>query len=422
MFLGRARPIGAAAVAFVLAAAGTASAQPGGPASSTGGDGGQGPSPRPDAVQKPDAAQTADPAADASINAMFDHGGELGHAPASAIKPYVDLLDVDDFAARVNATEFIYQTPSVTLETIEPYLLDPNLPAETRSRLEAIGDVLFRVTSRAAMGVQFDRGSGPPIVIRHAVEDPSGRFWAHEVIEPGDVVLRADGEDVSSYDDFQAAILSHDPYETMSLRVRRQGREVDLVVKLGDFNRLASINLPADEILRKAWERRLARIRSAATGPITPVLDLRQDGDGGARPAPEPGDEADRVRQALVVAAGASRGAIEQSGEALRASPLEMDSLAVEVRDYLRQHGLAEQEIGEMQRQLEPLLEMHRQLTDRRARILENMDLTQRRLDDPDLDTVQRRMFTEQLARLEQSLAETQNQINAVNSVLPIGR
>ena len=342
-------------------------------------------------------------------------------APPDSIRAYVDLLDADDYAARQSAADFIYQTPMVGLETVEPWLIDASLEPEARSRLEAIGEMLFRVSPRAAMCVQFERQGVAPIIIRNAVPDEMGYFRAHEVIEAGDEVVLADGAAVETYDEFQAAILAHDPYEVMRLRVRRGGNLVDLEVRLGDFNRLPSPNLPADHIMRMAWEKRLARIQSAASGPLRPRVDLRGLA-GRAGAAGLEGELPARVRGALVLAGGMSRGGIDQSGEPLEAAPLELDGLAVEVRDYLRQQGLAEQQVREVERQLEPLLERHRQLTDLRARVRENIELTQSRLDAEDLDPAQRRALEEGLMRLRQTLAEAQAQIDAISNVLPLGR
>lgn len=382
---------------------------------------------RPNEIDRALADRRLETAVDGAVGRDRDGSGgpepESGFAPPDSIAPYVDLLDVDDFAARLNAAEFIFSTPAVTMDTIQPYLVDPSLAPEARSRLEAIGDVLFRVTSRAAMGVQFERQGVAPIVIRNPV-DNNPFFRAHEFIDAGDEVVLADGEPVASYDEFQAAILSHDPLESIRLRIRRAGELIDVEVPLGDYMRLGNGTLPPDHVLRMAWERRLSRIVAAAPSPLRPVLDCRPEGE---RPKPGRGASADADlgefnRPPLLVAGGFARGGVAQDGVALEAAPIEMDGTAVEVRDYLRQQGLAEAQVREVERQLEPLLAMHKQLVEVRLRCRENIAQTRVLLQDETLDPALRLQLTDRLARLEQTLEDAQRQLDAITMVLPLGR
>lgn len=360
----------------------------------------------------------------------WSNRGVPDHAPPESIAPYVDLLNEDDFTARLSAADFIYSTPSVTLDTLIPYLIRADLPPETRSRLASIADVLFRVTSRAAMGVEFERQAVAPVIIRRTVAN-SAFFRAHEVLEAGDEVLEADGLPVRDYDEFQAAILSRDPYEAMDLVIRRAGRVMDVRVPLGDYMRLGNPMLPADAVLRMAWERRLERILVRAPSPLTPVLDLRSD--PGVRPDPAPAMQPEgngqgdrgaepRWRPAALVAGGAARGGVDQSGRALDAAQIDSDALAVEVRDYLRSRGVPNDAILEHQRQIQPLLERHRRLLEIRQRYADELAAFHTRLADPTLDQGQRRVLNESVARIQQTLADTQAQIDAITMMLPLGR
>lgn len=397
------------AAAFCVGAAGlpASARQPGGPASSsTGAPGGTSTGAPTGQDREAGRSQT-----------------ELPYAPAEAIAPYVDLLNVEDFSARLNAAEWIYETPSITLETITPWLMNPALSPEARSRLEAIGDVLFRVTSRGAMGVQFERQGVAPIIIRNALDD-NAFFRAHEVLDAGDEVVMADGEPVRTYDEFQGAILSHDPYETMNLRIRRAGELLDVAVPLGDYMRLGNGTIPADQVMRLAWERRLARIRASMPEPMTPTLDCRDDT---ARPLP--GDEpsgqrglGDRLRGSLVVAGGLARGGVDQDGDPIEAAALEMDDEAVEVRDFLRQRGMADADIQNFERQLAPLRAAQARLVEIRQHYRDQIAAIAGQLNDATLDPTLRRELSERLARLNVSLGDTQLQIDQINNVLPGGR
>jgi len=349
-------------------------------------------------------------------------GEELPYAPASSIAAYVDLLDVDDYTARQNAAEFIYSTPAVALPTIEPYLLDRSLSPETRSRLDAIGNILFSVTPRGAMGVQFERQGVAPIIIRNTLRD-NPFFRAHEVLMPGDEVLKADGERVSTYDEFQGAILSHDPYETIRLQLNRQGQTIELDVPLGDYMRLGNGTLPPEHVLRMAWDRRLTRLRATAGEPMTPTLDCRP---ADQRPipadAPRDGDKWDRIRPSALVAGGLSRGAVDQDGNALEANPLEMDATTIDVRDYVRQGRLAEAEMRALELRAEEMRARHERLIEIRQRHRDEIAQVRLQLDDPTLRPDLRTALTDRLARLESSLGQTQMLIDQINMLLPLGR
>lgn len=357
------------------------------------------------------------PVADDDI-AGDQQGEELPYAPPLAIAPYVELLDSDDYVARQSAAEWIYSTPSIALPTIEPYLINASLSPETRSRLDAIGHILFTVTPRGAMGVQFERAGVAPIIIRQTVRD-NPFFRAHEVLMPGDQVLQADGEPINTYDEFQGAILSHDPYETIRLEVLREGRTVELDVPLGDYMRLGNGTIPPEHVLRMAWDRRLSRIRAQSGGQnLTPSLDCRPPEQ---RPTHEQAagqpSHVDHIRPSALVAGGLSRGAVDQDGNAIEASPLDMDAAAMEVRDYARQGRIADTEI-----RVEELRTRQQRLMDIRQTHRDQIEQIRLQLADPTLGPELRTSLTEKLARFESSLIQTQMLIDQINTMLPLGR
>ncbi|MCA9287436.1 MAG: PDZ domain-containing protein, partial [Phycisphaerales bacterium] len=337
-------------------------------------------------------------------------------APADSIEPYIALFDAEDYAARQNAAEFIMTTRSVELGTLLPHLRRDNLSPEARSRLNNIASLIFRVTPRAAMGVQFDRSSGGPVIISAVVETPL--FRAHEVLEAGDQVLEADGTPIRTYDEFQAAILSHDPYGAMRLAIRRRGEIKRVIVPLGDFMRLGTAMMPTDQILEQAWERRIARELGEAAASLTPSLDLRELRGQPVRPERDDGDKDDGgVR---VIAGGDSRGGLDQDGVPIAAIELPEDErLRRSIRESLLQQGWAEADIANAERQLQPILERRDTLLAQRARLQQSIDSFLVLLRDQSQDPAVRQQARQRVEVLRQQLAQIEISLETLQAMLP---
>lgn len=338
-------------------------------------------------------------------------------APADSIEPYIALFDAEDYAARQNAAEFIMTTPSVELATLLPHLRRENLSPEARSRLNNIASLIFRVTPRAAMGVQFDRSSGGPVIISAVVETPL--FRAHEVLEAGDQVLEADGTPIRTYDEFQAAILSHDPYGAMRLAIRRRGEIKRVVVPLGDFMRLGSGIMPTDQILEQAWERRFARELGDAAASLTPSLDLRTLGGQASRTGRDAdGDKDDGAIR--VIAGGDSRGGLDQDGVPIAAIDLPEDErLRRSIREALQQQGWPEAEIANAERQLQPILERRDTLLAQKARLQQSIDSFLVLLRDQSQDPAVRQQARQRIEVLRQQLAQIEISLETLQAMLP---
>lgn len=199
---------------------------------------------------------------------------DAGTTPATeASKPLADLvsdLSSPDFHTRELATVRIRDDKSIRLADIERILTERELPLEAHSRLLTIARERFSTSPRAAMGVQFDLTT---LRDRIVIDNTFEPFDCHRVLEPGDIIIEADGIPLQSGAArplIQGLIISRDPGDTMKLVVRRGREKLNLEVKLGDFRELRNNSL--DELrLYRAWKTRsLAYSRQAA--PVkTPV-------------------------------------------------------------------------------------------------------------------------------------------------------
>jgi serine protease Do len=87
--------------------------------------------------------------------------------------------------------------------------------------------------SRAYLGLSVEpvREGERGVAVRGVTPDsPAARAG----IMPGDVVVKVGDRDVSSPEDLIAAVARHQPGETLTFRVVRQGQETDLSVALGE--------------------------------------------------------------------------------------------------------------------------------------------------------------------------------------------
>jgi len=171
------------------------------------------------------------------------------------LRESVEMLDSADWTARETAEVELRAARSFTLDDFETALESLELSAEQRLRLLEVARARFQETPRAAMGIRADRrtesGTGVPVI---PIEE-SG-FHAHKVLEPGDRIIEADGIPIRDFDDLRAAILRHDMGEIMQAVVLREGRRVEVRIRLGDYGALPRAAPLEPQIMGRAWSIR----------------------------------------------------------------------------------------------------------------------------------------------------------------------
>jgi hypothetical protein len=190
--------------------------------------------------------------------------------PAATLQQLVADLNSPDFRTRELATVRIRDDKTVSLAQIEEILTTQDLPLEAHSRLVTIARERFSTSPRAAMGVQFDLTT---LRDRIVIDNTFEPFDCHRVLEPGDIIIEADGIPLRSgaaRPMIQGLIISRDPGDTMTLVVRRGKEKLTVDVKLGDFRELRSNTL--DELrLYRAWKARSTAYTRSAAPMKTPV-------------------------------------------------------------------------------------------------------------------------------------------------------
>lgn len=209
-------------------------------------------------------------------------------APTSTdIADLVTKLDDPDLNTRESATRALRMhadnfgpaadgalTQEEQLKLLLEQFRTRDLTLEQETRLSLIARDLFAMTDRAGMGVSFalEDGSGG-VGIAGTIRQPG--FYAHECLKPGDVIRTADGLPVRTRQEMRAAVLSHDPGDTMALTVLRGGTILKVDLKLGNFSNLGNPEIPEHRTIDRAWKLRLNReigARAKAADDARPVI------------------------------------------------------------------------------------------------------------------------------------------------------
>jgi len=192
----------------------------------------------------------------------------------------------------------------VDLAAIEPRLTDPGLPPETRLRLELLAYEMFRASPRAGMGVGFGGPTPEGVEVGRTVPG----FDAARVLEPGDVIIQANGHTIREVLDLQAAIVATDPGQMMNLIVLRggQGKPVGVECRMGDYRELNNPNPIDERILRAAWSIRRRAILPEPQGVRVAAAPSGGSPDRAERPAPSRDPNP-------IAPAGVGRGGVDRS-------------------------------------------------------------------------------------------------------------
>lgn len=163
-------------------------------------------------------------------------------------------------------------------------LIEPGASAEQRDRLMSLAREVFDNSPRGAMGVSFGLTNGPFGNIEEEVFDggipiqgPIEGFDSMNVLKPGDLLLSIDGVRVRTNIEARVQIVSHDPDQVVRLEIERDGKVLQLPLRLGNWGNLnaRSRGIRGTQDLSPldrdaAWRARLAR-----TNPALLTLDTR---------------------------------------------------------------------------------------------------------------------------------------------------
>lgn len=137
---------------------------------------------------------------------------------------------------------------------------------ESRNRAHVLLKHEFRISPRAAMGIQFMPVNGRPAVSRTI-----GGFDSERVLRAGDTFVKLANVAVTTREDVQAVICSHLPGESCDVEVIRDGKSIETSLTLGSYTDLNQATEILDPIFELGWALRLARLTSAEqTEPVVP--------------------------------------------------------------------------------------------------------------------------------------------------------
>lgn len=281
------------------------------------------------------------------------------------LTPILRSLDAPDLAERERAVEALVLSSAVSLREVLGLLSEVTaLTPEQRARLMGIAREMFVQSPRAAMGVQFGGTVERGVAIQSAVDG----FDSARVIKPGDVIVAVNGQEVTQ-SQMRAIILSHDPGESMGLRLLRSGEsgseeQIDVRVTLGSMNRLRGGGFIDAGTMMDAWRQRLKRAgvsEEAGQRPIETGIEqaawlaiAQTTARSGVRAGSldtGPGT----ARAPMVVTTGESRSTWLEPGQS-RDSLVDAEILDPQRIDRRALERMAlREELAELQRQLEAL-------------------------------------------------------------------
>lgn len=199
----------------------------------------------------------------------------------------VKELDAEDVQTRERAEDSLRSWCGGQTDRILA-LIDAQASAEQRDRLLSLARSVFDNSPRAAMGVSFGFGNlvfgqqeqevfedGIPI------RDTTEGFDSKNVLKSGDLLRAIDGVPVRTIQDARVQIVSHDPAQVAKVDVERDGKILQLPLRLGYWRDLQStrngVTQRANDLskpeLDSAWRARLSRSNPALLSLDTrPVL------------------------------------------------------------------------------------------------------------------------------------------------------
>lgn len=194
----------------------------------------------------------------------------------------VKELDSDLVRVRENAEDALRSWARNQTDRVLS-LIEPGASAEQRDRLLSLARSVFETSARGAMGVSFlpvnaQFGNFDEEVFDGGIpiEAPVKGFDSERVIKPGDLLLSIDGVRVRTNIEARVQIVSHDAGQVVRLEIEREGKVLQLPLRLGnwgDLNATRGGRELATEHKDAAFRSRLARVNPALlTLDTKPVL------------------------------------------------------------------------------------------------------------------------------------------------------
>ncbi|MHC4975383.1 MAG: PDZ domain-containing protein [Planctomycetota bacterium] len=176
-------------------------------------------------------------------------------------------LDSPDLPVRQDTTRMLLENAVVIAPMLGGSSLLSRLSPEQRGRVLRVLERAFYETPRGGLGVSFaPQNLGQGAMLGNVLPN----FPASKTLRAGDFVIGVDGERLAAIANRQAtgllrrAIISRDPGEYLSMRILREGEELDVQVELGSYNDLNTASIPFDELFN-AWEYRVRRLALSQT-------------------------------------------------------------------------------------------------------------------------------------------------------------
>ncbi len=319
------------------------------------------------------------------------------------IEEVVSRLDDPLFAVRQRATSDLATRDDLTLARLESMLADEPLSPEQRLRITAVARAVFERGPHAAMGIRFASGDDTQPA---RIQQPQPGFDAARVLMPGDQVLEADGFPIPQQGILRSLILSHSPGDSLPLKIRRDGREIETGVVLGSFAELDGAGSPRPVDLLAAWQLRRSRAglgereRVIEPGVIEPrVAEPGRAPERGSREWHEAFASAD-APDSLVI-----------GGQARQSADLSLAELAARDASLAR----ASADTGPVQGDLERQLVWFRS---QRVAMAQSLSDLEARLARGEVTAVERQVLQRDIASLRDSIGRFDQQIRALEAAI----
>ncbi len=189
-------------------------------------------------------------------------------AERAPIAELVAGLDSALLTDRENASRELLERADELSASISSEIDAATLTPEQRARVLATLRQRFILSPRAGLGVSFREPPTEDVVTSGVrIETVVAGFPAAELLVPGDVVIEAEGQPLRGRPrglgdaTFRHAILSLDPGEAISIRLIRDGQELDLSVPTRSYSDLnQGVGQPDSRWIDGAWRLRAERL------------------------------------------------------------------------------------------------------------------------------------------------------------------
>ena len=200
-----------------------------------------------------------------------DRNKEAARAhPENRVDGLVAMLEDPVWIRRERAMQLLGDpNEGFELDMLAPIFERPDLSAEARVRLLASARGLFGASTKAGLGVGFGSVREGGVEITSVVPEVD-RFPAAAMLKPGDLIVGAEGKQLTTSTDLRAVILSYEPGDFLNLQVERDDRVLDLDLPLGAYNALRGAAPISNNVADRAIELRWAR-KGIVLHPTDPI-------------------------------------------------------------------------------------------------------------------------------------------------------